>query len=134
MDVSDRLQQFSQAVQTAAAKLSSPSGGRLWVLVIGTLFAAGRRTVAAWLRAAELRQRWRAYYNFLRQIAPKINELAEIVFEQVSFHLRELPYLVFVLEDAAPSVTHGMCKEPACTAILPQVRPAMPFFKRKVLC
>ena len=53
MEVSNRLQQFSQSVQAVSAKLSSRSGWRLWGLVIGTLFATGVRTVAAWLRAAE---------------------------------------------------------------------------------
>gem|GEM_PF-3701574 len=52
MEVSNRLQQFSQSVQAVSAKLSSRSSWRLWVVVVGMLFATGPRTVAAWLRAA----------------------------------------------------------------------------------
>ena len=106
MEVSHRLQQFSQAVQAVAAKLSSRASWRLWVVVVGMLVATGPRTVAAWLRAAQVRQRWRSYYNLLCQIAHKISELAEIVFEPVSFHLQELPYVVFVLDDT-PTKRYG---------------------------
>ena len=56
MEVSNRLQQFSQSVQAVSAKLSSRSSWRLWVVVVGMLFATGPRTVAAWLQAAEVVQ------------------------------------------------------------------------------
>ena len=56
MEVSHRLQRFSQAVQAVAPKLPKGSGWRLWVVVIGMLFATGPRTVAAWLQAAEVVQ------------------------------------------------------------------------------
>ena len=106
--------------------MADAAGGE--VILRGMLFAAGVRTVSAWLRAAELRQRWRVYLNLLRKITQKINELAEIVFERVSLWLRHLSCLVFVLADS-PTKRYGRLVQGAggCPAILPQVRRAMPF-------
>src|SRR5438270_2030845 len=59
-------------VQAWVRQLAAPLHGRLaWrlrVLVLGLLFATGRRTVASWLRAAAVGKDFKAYYFFLSAV------------------------------------------------------------------
>ena len=41
---------------------------RLAILLVGILFAQGRRTVATWLRAAGVTSDFRAYYYFISSV------------------------------------------------------------------
>ena len=61
MEVSHRLQRFSQAVQAVAPKLPKGSGWRLWVVVIGMLFA---KTPAVRVPVAQVVQPSRFYHSW----------------------------------------------------------------------
>ena len=59
-----------------AAGLHGRCRWRLPVLLVGMLFAAGRRTVAAWLRAAGVADDWKSYYYFISAVIRWAAQLA----------------------------------------------------------
>jgi hypothetical protein len=52
---------------------------RLLPLMLGILFAQGRRTVASWLRGAALGDDYRRYYYFLGSLGHKVSFLASLL-------------------------------------------------------
>src|SRR5438045_9642862 len=58
-------------VAQLATPLHARHAWRLLPLLRGLLFARGRRTVAAWLRAAGLGQDYKRYYYFLAALGRK---------------------------------------------------------------
>jgi hypothetical protein len=52
---------------------------RLAVLLLGALFAKGRRTVTSWLRAASVGRAFAAYYYFLAALARRADLLAGLL-------------------------------------------------------
>src|SRR5215472_12172886 len=67
----------------AICALAGPLHGRLaWrllPLVVGMLFASGRRTVASWLRAAGVGEGFKPYYYFLGSLGRKTPSLAALL-------------------------------------------------------
>jgi hypothetical protein len=79
---------------------------RLPVLLVGILFARGRRTVTSWLRAAGISDDFRDYYYFLAPLGRKTNSLATRLLRLL---LRELPLpdrLLAVIDDS-PTKRYG---------------------------
>jgi hypothetical protein len=78
---------------------------RLSVLLVGILFAGGRRTVTSWLRAAGIRARWSNYYYFLASVGRKSKavaaRLAELALAQIGSKR------VQVNLDDTPTKRHG---------------------------
>jgi hypothetical protein len=73
-------------IATWMALLSGPLdarlNGRLLTIVVGMLFAKGRRTVASWLRAANVGEAFPAYYYFLGSLGRKIESIAGLLLVQ----------------------------------------------------
>jgi len=63
-------------VDWLAAGLHGRSRWRLALILMGILFARGRRTVTAWLRAVGIRDDFADYYYFLQPLGRKTKELA----------------------------------------------------------
>jgi hypothetical protein len=63
-------------VALLAGPLHARVAGRLLPLLIGMLFARGRRTVASWLRAAGVGARFPSYYYFLGSLGRKVEWVA----------------------------------------------------------
>jgi hypothetical protein len=79
---------------------------RLGWLLCGMILARGRRTVAAWLRAAGIRADWRRYYYFLGSLGESVRWPALWLLYRV---VRTLPggeRLVFALDDS-PTERYG---------------------------
>jgi hypothetical protein len=53
---------------------------RLLPLLLGALFARGRRTVASWLRGGELGIEFRLYYYFLGSLGRKVKAIGSVLF------------------------------------------------------
>jgi len=70
-------QDWQQWVELLAAGLHGRNRWRLSVVLLGMLFARGRRTVTTWLRAVGIQQDFGDYYYFLQPLGRKANELAE---------------------------------------------------------
>lgn len=86
--------------------LQARSAGRLLPLFTGMLFAQGRRTVASWLRAAELGDDFRGYYYFLGSLGRKVKYLAVVVLRRAVQRIAVGDRLLFALDDS-PTKRYG---------------------------
>ncbi len=99
-------EQWSEWSQWLAAGLHARNRWRLPVLLVGMLFAGGRRTVTTWLRAAGVSDDFQDYYYFLAALGRKINLVAT---QLVALILRTLPLterLLLVIDDS-PTKRYG---------------------------
>ena len=97
---------WSQWSQWLAAGLHARNRWRLPVLLIGILFAHGRRTVTTWLRAAGVSADYQDYYYFLAALGRKTKTVAT---QLLALILRTLPLddrLLAVLDDT-PTKRYG---------------------------
>ena len=79
---------------------------RLGILLVGLLFAGGRRTVTSWLRAAGIDEGWASYYYFLSSVGRKSEAVAERLFVLLLRHL-PLPERLQVNIDDTPTKRYG---------------------------
>lgn len=99
-------QDFSEWSDWLAAGLHARSRWRLPVLLVGMLFASGRRTVTTWLRAAGVSADFADYFYFLASVGRKTKSLAT---QLVVLILRTLPLperLLLVIDDS-PTKRYG---------------------------
>lgn len=73
-------QEWSEWSNWLAAGLHGRNRWRLNILLIGLLFAGGRRTVTSWLRAAGIDEGWSSYYYFLSSVGRKTEVVATRLF------------------------------------------------------
>jgi len=89
-----------------SAGLHARNRWRLPVLIVGILFAQGRRTVTTWLRAAGISDDYQDYYYFLAAVGRKSESIAT---QLVTLLLRTLPLperLRLVIDDS-PTKRYG---------------------------
>jgi DDE superfamily endonuclease len=90
-------------VSTWINHLSQPLHGRLaWrllPLLCGMLFAQGRRTVAAWLRAGDLGQDYKPFYRFLGVVGRRAESIASLLLRLLVSRLPLPNRLLFALDD-----------------------------------
>src|SRR5262249_36542102 len=79
---------------------------RLAVLLLGALFARGRRTVTSWLRAARVGRGFAAYYYFLAALGRRTNWLAAFLLRRALAVLVPDGPLLFAVDDS-PTKRHG---------------------------
>lgn len=99
-------EQWSEWSDWLAAGLHARSRWRLPVLLVGMLFASGRRTVTTWLRAAGVSDDFADYYYFLASLGCKTESIAT---QLVALVLRTLPLpdrLLLVIDDS-PTKRYG---------------------------
>ena len=98
--------QWSEWSEWLSAGLHARNRWRLPVLLVGILFANGRRTVTTWLRAAGVSDDFDDYYYFLAAVGRKTESIAT---QLVSLTLRVLPLperLLLVIDDS-PTKRYG---------------------------
>lgn len=98
--------QWSEWSEWLSAGLHARNRWRLPVLMVGILFANGRRTVTSWLRAAGVSDDFDDYYYFLAVLGRKVKSVAT---ELVTLVLRTLPLperLLLVIDDS-PTKRYG---------------------------
>ena len=81
-------------------------------LLLGMLLARGRKTVAAWLRAAGIIADWRRYYYFLGRLGKQVRGPAWRLLHQIADQRPPGERLVFALDDS-PTERYGPCVEGA---------------------
>jgi len=99
-------EQWSEWSEWLAAGLHARNRWRLSVLLVGILFASGRRTVTTWLRAAGVSDDYQDYYYFLGAVGRKSESIATPL---VALLLRTLPLpkrLLLVIDDS-PTKRYG---------------------------
>jgi hypothetical protein len=89
-----------------AAGLHARNRWRLPVLLMGILFAGGRRTVTSWLRAAGVSVDFQDYYYFLAPLGRKAGSVATRLFLLVLRTL-PLPDRLLVVIDDSPTKRYG---------------------------
>ena len=98
--------EWSEWSQWLAAGLHARNRWRLPVLLVGILFARGRRTVTTWLRAAGVSDDYQDYYYFLSALGRKTKSVATAL---LLLLLRTLPLpdrLLAVIDDT-PTKRYG---------------------------
>jgi DDE superfamily endonuclease len=98
--------EWSEWSQWLAAGLHGRCRWRFPVLLMGVLFARGRRTVTTWLRAAGISDDFADYYYFLSSLGRKTNSVAS---QLVVLVLRTLPLpqRVLAVIDDSPTKRYG---------------------------
>ena len=99
----DDWQQWSEWL---ASGLHGRNRWRLVLLLVGILFAGGRRTVTSWLRAAGISDDFQDYYYFLAALGRKSESIASRLFVLV-FRTIPLPGRLTVVIDDSPTKRYG---------------------------
>src|SRR6185437_6317820 len=96
---------WQQWVDWLAAGLHGRSRWRLSLVLMGMLFAKGRRTVTTWLRAAGVHDDFADYYYFLQPLGRKSKQLAERLLTLLLVSM--LPDRVLLAVDDTPTQRYG---------------------------
>jgi DDE superfamily endonuclease len=86
-------------ISRLAAILHGRSAWRLSPLMVGALFAQGRKTVASWLRGGELGQDYQDYYYFLGSLGRKVKDAAALLLGEAIRVIEPGQRLLFVVDD-----------------------------------
>ena len=97
---------WQELVAGMAFFLHQRHAGRLAVLLLGALFANGRRTVTSWLRAAHVGRGFAAYYYFLAALARHTDFLAGLLLRHALGRLAPEGPLLFAIDDS-PTQRYG---------------------------
>lgn len=98
--------EWSEWSEWLAAGLHARNRWRLPVLLLGILFAVGRRTVSSWLRAAGVSDDYQDYYYFLAPLGRKAGSVATRLFFLV-LRILPLPDRLLVVIDDSPTKRYG---------------------------
>jgi len=92
-------QDVTNWVERLAGILHQAVAWRLLPLLVGLLFARGRRTIASWLRAGGLSQDYQNYYYFLGSLGRKVKWVALRLLDQAVRHVPLPERLLFAIDD-----------------------------------
>jgi hypothetical protein len=98
--------EWSEWVEYLAAGLHGRCRWRLGVLIMGMLFARGRRTVTSWLRAAGVDSDFQSYYYFVSRVGRKANILATRLLLLLLTKLPSAERILMALDDT-PTKRYG---------------------------
>ena len=98
--------QWSEWSEWLSAGLRARNRWRLPVLLVGILFANGRRTVTSWLRAAGICDDFDDYYYFLAGLGRKAKSVATQLVTLILRTLR-LPERLLLVIDDSPTKRYG---------------------------
>ena len=99
-------EQWSEWSQWLSAGLHARNRWRLPVLMVGVLFAGGRRTVTTWLRAAGVSDDFDDYYYFLAALGRKTESIATQLAALVLGTLPLSEQVLLVIDDS-PTKRYG---------------------------
>lgn len=97
---------WQQWVEWLAAGLHGRSRWRLSLIIMGMVFARGRRTVTSWLRAAGITDGFAGYYYFLQPLGRKSKMMAERLLMLLFVRL-PLGERVLLAVDDSPTKRYG---------------------------
>lgn len=98
--------EWHQWVAWLAAGLHGRNRWRLSLIVLGIVFARGRRTVTSWLRAVGVGDQFRHYYYFLQPLGRKSKELAERLLGLLLLRVATGARVTFAVDDS-PTKRYG---------------------------
>jgi hypothetical protein len=106
MDAQSWPRDFAALAACLSKTLDARVQHRMPVVLLGMILARGRKTVAAWLRAAQVGCEWRRYYYFLGSVGRDVSWPATWLLHQV---VRRLPLgerILLALDDS-PTERYG---------------------------
>jgi hypothetical protein len=80
--------ELSSSIRALSGVLDARIEWRLRSMLVGLLFARGRRTITSWLRALGVRRHYEDYYYFLGSLGRKCESVAGVL---VRLMLSQLP-------------------------------------------
>jgi hypothetical protein len=89
-----------------AAGLHGRSRWRFSLILLGMVFARGRRTVTTWLRAAGVGDDFANYYYFLQPLGRKAKTVAQRLFMMILMRLETSPRVLLAVDDS-PTKRYG---------------------------
>jgi len=92
-------QDVTSWVERLAGILHQAVSWRLLPLLVGLLFARGRKTIASWLRAGGLSQEYQDNYYFLGSLGRKVKWVALRLLDQAVRHVPLPERLLFAIDD-----------------------------------
>jgi len=98
--------EWQQWVDWLAAGLHGRNRWRLSLIILGIVFAHGRRTVTTWLRAVGIHDDFADYYYFLQPVGRKAKELGERLFGLLLVRLVTGERVLFAVDDS-PTKRYG---------------------------
>jgi DDE superfamily endonuclease len=116
-------EQWSEWSGWLAAGLHARNRWRLAIVLLGMLFAGGRRTVTTWLRAAGVTDDYQDYYYFLASVGRKTDSIATRLLALIFFVL-PLPKRLLLVIDDSPTKRYGPKVEGAAVHHNPTPGPA----------
>ena len=92
--------------QVVATKLTNVlhrrSAWRLYLIMIGILFAKGRKTITSWFRAAGIVRQYKAFYYFIGTMGRKSETIATVLFEiMINSIYRRQNRVLMAIDDTA---------------------------------
>src|SRR6266851_4492948 len=94
--------------------LDRRTAARVPTLLLGILFASGRRTVTSWLRAADITTEFRCAYHAVHAIGRRSESLAITAWHTVGPCLAGSRRLLLAIDDT-PTKRYGPCVQGAGT-------------------
>jgi hypothetical protein len=104
--------QFARGLDSLAQVLDQRIRHRLAEMLLGLLFARGRRTITSWLRVLGVGAEFEQYYYFLGSLGRKCETVATRLLELVEQLLPLGERILFALDDT-PTKRYGPCVEGA---------------------
>lgn len=98
--------EFTQWLTQLSQPLHGRNAWRFVPLLVGLLFAQGRRTVTSWLRAAGIGKGFQRYYYFLGSLGRKVESVAALVLCRVARVLPVDERIVLAIDDT-PTKRYG---------------------------
>ena len=87
--------------------LHQRSSWRLAAIFVGMIFAKGRKTITSWFRAADISQRYQAFYYFIGSIGRKTEIVATVFFKIMIQRIYKHTNTVLTAIDDSPTVRYG---------------------------
>jgi hypothetical protein len=87
--------------------LHKRSAWRLSVIIIGIIFAKGRKTITSWFRAAGISQRYKAFYYFIGSVGRKTEIIATVLFEIMLSLIYKKQQRILMAIDDGPTKRYG---------------------------
>lgn len=97
---------WDQWVDQRAEAIHARNRWRLSLLIMGILFASGRRTVTSWLRAVGISDDFADYYYFLQPVGKRVKSIALQLLQIVLQNLVTGDRVLFAIDDS-PTKRYG---------------------------
>ena len=93
-------------VQQLAKPLDARVADRLRIVLLGVLFARGRRTVTSWLRAVAVGREFPAFYYFLGSLGRQVESIAGLLARLAAQVIVPGDRVLFAIDDT-PTKRYG---------------------------